>query len=60
MPKEFNPAQKKYFGKIVKARRVPVIIGYLWEQEDPLGESPFGKWIWLDDHIEPLKKGRKS
>lgn len=58
LPQGICSAQKKYFGKMITARRVPIIIGYVWEQIDPLQESVFGKWVWRDEHIQQKRKGK--
>jgi hypothetical protein len=59
VPPGIHPRQRRYFGKTIAVRRVPIIIGYCYEQIDPLQESQYGKWIWSEDNVTPLK-GRKA
>jgi hypothetical protein len=60
LPEGLCPEQAKYLGKKITARRVPIILGYVWEQFDPLQESRCGRWLWQDEHIIlPNQRKRK-
>jgi hypothetical protein len=55
LPRGIDPSQRKYFGRIITVTKKPIIIGYTYEQVDPLQEARFGKWVWSADHIIALK-----
>jgi hypothetical protein len=59
LPPGIHPHQRRYVGKVIAVRKVPIIIGYCYEQIDPLQESIKGKWLWSLDDVTPVK-GRKN
>ena len=60
LPKGIDAKQRQYAGKIVSVRAVPLIVAWVFEQDDPSGESKFGKWIWPKSLITSISKRKKS
>lgn len=58
LPPGFDPLQKKYMGKIITVQKIP--IAWMYVQIDPKRESLLGKWIYAEEHIEPVTKGKRS